>query len=518
VSKLARDRRRTGAPAPLKAGDVLCGKYRVERLLGEGGMGMVVAAQHLMLDHAVAIKLLYADDEEAVGRLLAEARSASRLGGEHVARVIDVDIGENGLPFIVMEYLEGIDLNQVLAQKGQLPRWQVVDYTLQALEGISQAHARGIVHRDLKPSNLFVARLADGKEVLKILDFGVSKSLDFSVAQQSYTGAGSVLGSPPYMSPEQVRSPKTVDLRTDIWSIGVVMYELLTGKLPFFGTEIQETFAQILERDVPSIRAQVAGVPDGLEKVILRCLAKDRDRRFQDVAELARELTPFGSGAWVKSQDRIASILARGDEPVSAVSSNRVLLGAGLTSGVISTPRPISVRPGSPPPGGPSKHDSLAPDFSPTAATVIGKKAFVPAEPRPRVWLAVVGGVAAAVAILGAGLLVRSRMQQREEVDDTSAASPPPAVTADPVAVTPPSTVATVATPVQTGVPMAPASISTGIVEASGPSPARSSAPAATSPGRPRASVAPASKPAPPPTTPAGPTRVELDPVLHGRR
>lgn len=479
-------------------------------------MGMVVAAQHLMLDHAVAIKLLYADDEEAVGRLLAEARSASRLGGEHVARVIDVDIGENGLPFIVMEYLEGIDLNQVLAQKGQLPRWQVVDYTLQALEGISQAHARGIVHRDLKPSNLFVARLADGKEVLKILDFGVSKSLDFSVAQQSYTGAGSVLGSPPYMSPEQVRSPKTVDLRTDIWSIGVVMYELLTGKLPFFGTEIQETFAQILEREVPSIRAQVAGVPDGLEKVILRCLAKDRDRRFQDVAELARELTPFGSGAWVKSQDRIASILARGDEPVSAVSSNRVLLGAGLTSGVISTPRPISVRPGAPGLGaGPAKHDSLSPDFSPTAATVIGKKAFVPAEPRPRVWLAVVGGVAAAVAILAAGLLVRSRMQ-RDEVDDTSAASPPPAVTADPVAVTPPSTVAA---PVQTGVSMT-AAIPTGTLEPSAAGPSRSSAPHAPAPARPRASGVAGGRPQPAPTTapPAGPTRVELDPVLHGRQ
>src|SRR3954471_2704508 len=169
-----------GGAGLLKVGDLLAGKYRVERILGEGGMGVVVAAHHELLDQHVAVKLLYQDvaDREAQSRLLLEARSAAKLQSDHVARVVDVDTGADGLPFIVMELLDGADLCQIADARGALPRWLVVDYMLQSLEGLAHAHARGIIHRDLKPSNLFLANKPDGSQIIKILDFGISKSSD----------------------------------------------------------------------------------------------------------------------------------------------------------------------------------------------------------------------------------------------------------------------------------------------------------------------------------------------------
>src|SRR5687768_4282469 len=184
AAKLARSQRTSArddvpdvARSLLKVGDLLASKYRVERLLGEGGMGVVVEAYHELLDQRVAVKLLYQEgaDREAKSRLLLEARSAAKLQSEHVARVIDVDVGGDGLPFIVMELLEGADLCQIADSRGALPRWLVVDYMLQALEGLAHAHGRGIVHRDLKPSNLFLANRLDGTQIIKILDFGISK-------------------------------------------------------------------------------------------------------------------------------------------------------------------------------------------------------------------------------------------------------------------------------------------------------------------------------------------------------
>jgi serine/threonine-protein kinase len=336
----------------LKAGDVIGGKYRVERLLGEGGMGMVVAAHHVMLDQPVAVKLLYSDDEEAVSRLIIEAKSCARIPGDHVSRVLDIDRGPDGLPFIVMELLDGVDLYQVLASQGPLPRWLVVDYMLQALMGLAGAHARGIVHRDLKPSNLFLARRADGSQIIKVLDFGVSKSILATEVDQSLTGAKAMLGSPPYMSPEQVRSPKTVDTRADIWAMGIVMYELLTGRLPFRGQEVQETFAMILEREVPPLRDFAPEVPQGMESAILKCLTKNRDERWSSVADLAKALVPFGSGTWTHAADEVRKTLTRA--PAEDPNPSRPRVGSGA---VISSRR----------------FDS---DVQPTASTVIGKRKF----------------------------------------------------------------------------------------------------------------------------------------------
>ena len=389
-----------GGTALLKVGDLLAGKYRVERILGEGGMGVVVAAHHELLDQHVAVKLLYQDvaDREAQSRLLLEARACAKLQSEHVARVVDVDTGADGLPFIVMELLEGADLCQIADARGALPRWLVVDYVLQSLEGLAHAHSRNIVHRDLKPSNLFLANRADGTQIIKILDFGISKSTDpvfDSTGERKramqLTGGRAVLGSPPYMSPEQVRSPKTVDHRTDIWSLGVVMYELLTNSMPFGGDEINETFAQVLEKEPQPIRQIVTGVPEGLERVVMKCLQKNRENRFSDVAELARALVAFGSGTWMQSADRVHATLTRGLE--EAASGPR--LHSQTRNGPASLERTaIPSSPG-------RRADSGQPEFTGTASTVARRFSVLGSRGRNLLALTAVIGAAAVVLLAG---------------------------------------------------------------------------------------------------------------------
>ncbi len=400
-SQRSKAREPEGGGALLKVGDLLAGKYRVERILGEGGMGVVVAAHHELLDQHVAVKLLYQDiaDREAQSRLLLEARACAKLQSEHVARVVDVDTGADGLPFIVMELLEGADLCQIADARGALPRWLVVDYMLQALEGLAHAHSRGIVHRDLKPSNLFLANRTDGTQLIKILDFGISKSTDpvYDSAGEKkramqLTGGRAVLGSPPYMSPEQVRSPKTVDQRTDIWSLGVVMYELLTNSMPFGGDEINETFAQVLEKEPQPIRQLVTGVPEGLEQIVMKCLAKNRDNRFSDVAELARALVAFGSGTWMQSADRVAATIARGLEEAS--SGPRLKNGPSSGSELDRKAIPSS-------PGGGRRLDSMQPELTGTASTVARRFTVLGSRHRNLLALTVVIGVAAIVLIAG---------------------------------------------------------------------------------------------------------------------
>jgi serine/threonine-protein kinase len=445
-SQRSKAREPEGGSALLKVGDLLAGKYRVERILGEGGMGVVVAAHHELLDQHVAVKLLYQDiaDREAQSRLLLEARACAKLQSEHVARVVDVDTGADGLPFIVMELLEGADLCQIADARGALPRWLVVDYVLQALEGLAHAHSRGIVHRDLKPSNLFLANRSDGTQLIKILDFGISKSTDpvFDSAGEKkralqLTGGRAVLGSPPYMSPEQVRSPKTVDPRTDIWSLGVVMYELLTNSMPFGGDEINETFAQILEKEPQPIRQLVTGVPEGLEQVVMKCLSKNRDQRFADVAELARALVAFGSGTWMQSADRVAATIARGLEEAS--SGPRVKNGPASSGELERVAIPSS-------PG--RRNDSMQPELTGTASTVARRFTVLGSRGRNLLALSVVIGVAAIVLILGTAY-------QRSRAADAAIAAEAPAVPAVGSAEPPPEAMG-VAAPGANGIVTAP--------------------------------------------------------------
>jgi serine/threonine-protein kinase len=280
------------------AGQVVGGKYRIERLLGKGGMGAVFAAHHELLQQSVALKVMLAeaaDSDQAGVRFLNEARAAARIEGDHVARVLDVGLLPDGAPYIAMELLDGSDLAHLIAARGPLPGPEAVDYVLQALQALAQAHALGIVHRDLKPANLFLARRRDGSQVVKVLDFGISKAIDplSGMSPSTLTRSSSLLGSPLYMAPEQLRSAKKVDQRADVWAVGVILFELLAGRPPFDGQTLAEVFAAILERQPAALRTFRPDLPAGLEAIVMRCLAREPSQRFANVGELASSLGEF---------------------------------------------------------------------------------------------------------------------------------------------------------------------------------------------------------------------------------
>jgi serine/threonine protein kinase len=298
-----------------RVGDVVAGKYEVERILGVGGMGIVVAARHKQLQELVAIKLLHPDsamDGEAVARLLREARATISVKSEHVVRVHDVGTLDSGSPYILMEYLTGVDLSELVRTNGFLPVADAVDYVLQAGEAIAEAHARGIVHRDLKPSNLFLSRRPDGSPLVKVLDFGISKALVMedsgpggTAAQISLTATKAVFGSPMYMSPEQVRSAKRVDERTDIWALGVILHELLTAASPFSGETMPGVLASISADEPEPLRRRRPDAPPEIELAIACALVKDPNERTQSVLALGRMLAPFASADGKLSLERI---------------------------------------------------------------------------------------------------------------------------------------------------------------------------------------------------------------------
>jgi eukaryotic-like serine/threonine-protein kinase len=301
----------------VREGDILAGKYRIEQVLGTGGMGVVVAARHLELDERVAIKFLLPDaldNPEVVARFAREARAAVRIKNEHVARILDVGRLENGVPFIIMEYLEGSDLATLLEQRGALPLEQALDFILQTCEAIAAAHALGIVHRDLKPANLFVVRLGDGSHSIKVLDFGVSKINALAEPVPAITHTSALLGSPLYMPPEQMRSARNADARSDIWSLGILLHELVAGKPPFAGNTMAEVLTEVLEATPPNLAALVPTVPPGLAAVVLRCLEKDPALRYPDVAELASALSPFAPARSKDSAGRVTRVLRGGAE------------------------------------------------------------------------------------------------------------------------------------------------------------------------------------------------------------
>jgi len=299
--------------AAIAIGTILLDKYRVDRVLGQGGMGVVLAATHLHLNERVAMKFLLPEvlsNREVVTRFMREAQAAVRLKGEHVARVIDVGTLPWGAPYMVMEYLDGQDLSALIADRGRLPAAEAADHLLQACEGLAEAHAMGIVHRDVKPANFFLTRRPDGSPLLKVLDFGISKSPVTVDGGLTHTQA--VMGTPMYMSPEQMRSTRDVDARTDIWALGVVLYECLSGQRPFDAP----TFSALcLKAAVDPTPPLTIPLPRGLDVLVYRCLEKEPAARYQSIAELATALAPYAG-----NQRQAATVVDR----VSAMLGTRV--------------------------------------------------------------------------------------------------------------------------------------------------------------------------------------------------
>lgn len=273
----------------ISTGRILDGRYRIEEKIGEGGMGVVLAAHHIGLGQRLAIKLMRADAEPVWRRrFLREAQAASRIDSEHVARVFDVGVTEEGVPFLVMEHLEGRDLAEVMAA-GPLSVEDAITFTIHACRALAAAHDVGIVHRDVKPANLFLTRRDDGRPCVKLLDFGISKhQLEMGC---SLTGTHAVLGSPQFMSPEQLASCRDVDARADVWSLGATLFELLTLEHVFEGSSLAELCTAIMRdppRDLGDYRFDA---PPELDAVIADCLEKDPARRIGSARELEERLT-----------------------------------------------------------------------------------------------------------------------------------------------------------------------------------------------------------------------------------
>ncbi len=310
-------------------GKRIAGRYLVDRLLGSGGMGLVAAARYPELGQKVAIKFLrpeLAADQVVTARFMREARLAAKVKSAHFVRVFDVGRLESGVPYLVMEMLIGRDLGDELRARGPLPVADAVDLVLQACAGVAEIHALGIVHRDLKPSNLFISTGAS--TLVKVLDFGISKE-KHSESMVALTATDHVLGTPQYMSPEQVRASKDVDARSDLWSLGVILYELLTKTLPFVseGGGVGEVFAKILYVDADSPIKVRADLPEELAALIMKCLSREPAARFQSVVELAEALAPYAAPSSLHRIDAVkqaslAPAVELDDDPILEVGEN----------------------------------------------------------------------------------------------------------------------------------------------------------------------------------------------------
>jgi len=462
---------------------MLAGKYRVERVLGSGGMGVVVAAVHVQLEQRVAIKFVRDEalgNSDAVQRFLREARAAVKLKSEHAAKVLDVGTLESGAPYMVMEYLEGSDLGAVLADHGTLTVQAAAEWIVQACEAIAEAHAMGIVHRDIKPQNLFLAKSVGGQAQIKVLDFGVSKSLTASGAG-NLTQTRAMLGSPLYMSPEQMRSSRDVDARADVWALGVVLFELLTRRWPFEAESMPELCLKVVGDPPIAITSIRGDIPKAMVDVIERCLQKEPAKRYANAAELASALESMAPAASRHVAERAR--LAMGSIP-------------DITSGGQAAPSSVTVVPSSAISGPHPLPDALAhtaltpATWDSTQGTTGGAGAAATKKPGRGLWIGI--GAAAVVAAAIGFFALRGH--------PTTADSP-----------TPPVSAAAVAPPVGTAPGTAPGSTVTTLPALpAAPSAAASSAPSAVSalpatPPAPRVpAVAPPAGKNPPPPPPAG--------------
>lgn len=418
-------------PVYARPGAMVMGKYRVDRVLGEGGMGLVVAATHTGLDQKVAIKFLHpeaAAREDIVERFAREARAAAKVKSEHVVRIFDVGTLENGAPYMVMEHLEGEDLDQLAEREKKLPLGTVCGFMLQACEALAEAHAAGIVHRDLKPANLFLARGPDRRTIVKVLDFGISKLRDRANA---LTQTSTLLGTAYYMSPEQLTNAKAVDARSDVWALGVILYELVSGARPFDAGTMPEVVALILSSTPTPLREYVPDVPPRFEAIIDRCLQRNPKQRFASVGELAAELVTFVPEQRV-SIERISRVVATMDEIQTGTSATMPAPSNALSPEAVSFAMP------------PTRREGGVVGLAETALSTAAPVAAVVEAPRaPRRAPLLVLGIA--IVAIGLGAVVAVPRLRGTSSAGPSATAPPSATLVESVSAPIPSASASTA-------------------------------------------------------------------------
>jgi serine/threonine-protein kinase len=436
------------AATALREGDILAGKYRIDGVLGQGGMGLVFGAFHLELEQPVAVKVLHpevAERGDAAARFRREARAAAKIKSEHVVRVLDVGTLDGGGAYMVMEYLEGNDLAEEMHRRGQLPIPETLDYMLQACEAVSEAHRAGIVHRDLKPANLFLSRRPDGSRVAKVLDFGISKSVvPGSSSDPSLTGTSTIMGSPLYMSPEQMRSARDVDARTDVWSLGTILFEAIAGSPPFAGESVPQICAALLNDPPAPMQTFRPDVAADLEKVIARCLAKDREERWASVGDLANALAPYAPATSRLHATRASRGKISTDASIPQADAHPASMTRDLGSPAVDTQDP----PGTKPPASPTL--ASAPGEAPRSAATLNSWGTTGSGRRHAsrvLWFAIGGALLAVAAIAVVTLLRRSpeAVGVPVEVLSSPAATPVPPPLPEIVSTPAPTTIASVA-------------------------------------------------------------------------
>jgi serine/threonine-protein kinase len=437
-------------------GDLVADRYRLGRLVARGGMGAVYEAQHTFLARRVAIKLLAGDFRRpgALQRFEREAKAAGALESEHIAAVVDYGVVANGEPFLVMEYVEGEDLAHLLERARVLPAVRAVNLAIDVCRGLAVAHEKGIVHRDLKPSNVMVARRSDNTDLAKILDFGVAKL----PGEPTSTSPGALLGTASYMPPEQARDPKTVDARADLYSVGVMLYEMLTGERPHPGdTPSLVVYHLLHERAVP-LRERRPDLPEALAEVVEKAMAHDADARFTSATELLRALAPFAG-------ERRAAEDGRREADVSRASLASAVTATSAEAAPFARGAPPEPKPG-------RRVTGAGAAAAAVAAILVAWTAYAAWRPAPH-------GAAG---------------PQAQEAPSASAAAPPPSAM---IAAAPP---APEAPPAVTEAPAPPASSAQAISARPPPAPNAPNAPtappsaaASARPAAPAGSAAPAS-------------------------
>ncbi len=413
------------------SGEWIAGKYELVRVLGRGGMGVVYEARHRRLDERFAIKFLLPNalgQPDAVARFEREARASARLRSPYAVRVLDVDVDSSrgGLPFMVMEYLEGQDLGTRLRTSGPPPVRLAIDFLLQALFAMAEAHARGIVHRDLKVSNLFVVEGPLGP-MIKVMDFGISK-LAPAPGERELTTTEMTLGTPSYMAPEQVMSSKTVDHRIDIWALGVVLYRMLTGTFPFLADNPTALAVAIATEPPVPITKHRDDLPPGLADVVMAALTRDLSARIPDAISFARRVEPFGSGR-ISVSEQLALLTppsspslvpSARDESMAPSSRRSVMDGTSSVWPAIDVPTATSVESGT----FTDPHSAMTTKMD---SVVVRREQTNEARRGTRLTLA--GSVVLAVVLAALGLGVRSRsLTSSERLAPASSLQAPSAV------------------------------------------------------------------------------------------